>query len=510
LKRFRKWLIVTHRWAGVALSLLFVIWFASGIAMIYARDMPSLTPETRLDRLPPIPFDRVRLSVARAIDEALYDPPPQGPTLTTVMDRPAYRFPGRSPATIFADNGEYLEEVGPERAKTIASRFVNLPEERLRAAGVLTEADQWTISQRGRLPLHKFIVEDDAGTELYVSAQVAEVTLMTTRRSRMLAWVAAIPHWFYFAPLRLNDALWRSVVVWTSVAGCLLALAGIVLGVIQLRISRPFSLARVGSYIPYAGWMRWHFITGLIFGVFTLTWVFSGLLSMDPLNWAASASRVADDVDARLTEGPPDLAQFPQMDAGKWQQVASGAPIKEVQFTWLQGNPYYVVRRTGSVPGARARWPDRMLVDARTLQVRHEPFSLESVMQRVHPSVGDVPILDAQVLTAYDAYYYSRGYSSSAPPLPVVRIKLGDAERTWLYVDLVESRVAYSVHRLARLERWIYNGFHSLDFAFWYGRRPLWDIGVILLSLGGLTTSTIGLYLGWKRVFGIVRRVPGQ
>ena len=50
------------------------------------------------------------------------------------------------------------------------------------------------------------------------------------------------------------------------------------------------------------------------------------------------------------------------------------------------------------------------------------------------------------------------------------------------------------------MERWIYNGLHSLDFSFWYNRRPLWDIGVLTLMLGGLASSAIGLYLGIRRV----------
>ena len=34
--------------------------------------------------------------------------------------------------------------------------------------------------------------------------------------------------------------------------------------------------------------MRWHYITGVVFGVFTLTWVFSGMLSMEPFGWATN------------------------------------------------------------------------------------------------------------------------------------------------------------------------------------------------------------------------------
>ena len=54
MARFRKWLILSHRYLGIGLGLLFVVWFASGIAMIYARDMPSLTDELRLERMEPL------------------------------------------------------------------------------------------------------------------------------------------------------------------------------------------------------------------------------------------------------------------------------------------------------------------------------------------------------------------------------------------------------------------------------------------------------------------------
>ena len=62
------------------------------------------------------------------------------------------------------------------------------------------------------------------------------------------------------------------------------------------------------------------------------------------------------------------------------------------------------------------------------------------------------------------------------------------------------------MHRLNRVERWLFNGLHSLDFAFWYDRRPLWDAGLIALSAGGLVSSGIGLWVGFRRV----RRALGK
>ncbi len=99
--------------------------------------------------------------------------------------------------------------------------------------------------------------------------------------------------------------------------------------------------------------------------------------------------------------------------------------------------------------------------------------------------------------TDYDSYYYSRNGQAT---LPVLRVKFDDPLETWVYVDPELGQIVASIHRLHRVERWLYNGLHSLDFGFWYDRRPLWDIGMILLSLGALVTTSIGMWLGFKRM----------
>jgi hypothetical protein len=112
-------------------------------------------------------------------------------------------------------------------------------------------------------------------------------------------------------------------------------------------------------------------------------------------------------------------------------------------------------------------------------------------------------VVERTLLTEYDNYYYSRGRQT---PLPVLRVKYADPAETWIYVDPEMSGVLGSVPKLARVERWLYNGLHSLDFSFWYSRRPLWDIGMIVLLAGGLSTSAIGAFLGARRIVRASRR----
>ena len=504
----RKYLILFHRYVGIALSLIFVSWFASGIAMLYGRGMPRLTSDLRLERLAPVNLSAVQLSASEALERAELDGADRV-TLLTVMGRPAYRFMGgRESTTVFADTGDLLLDIDAEQAQMVAAAFVRLPPERLHHVARLTQPDQWSLTIR-QGPMHKFAVDDEAGTEVYVSEWNADVTVVTTRGSRALAWVGAIPHFLYFAPLRLNQPLWRQVVLWTSGIGIALALLGIVLGIMQLRITRPFRLGRLGSYLPYSGWMRWHYVSGLVFGVFALTFVFSGWLSMEPWGWATSAGRFGGGLREAFTSSPGDLDAFSSLNADALRTIAAGKPIKEVEYVRIQDEPFFVVRRNpdasagtevrGHEPyfAVRSRDAAQTVVNARTLQHHDRNFPADALLDRVKRAVPDTPVSNAEMLTTYDSYYYSR---EGLAPLPVLRVKLGDPDRTWLYIDPRMSQLVGRVHRLDRAERWLYNGLHSLDFSFWYYRRPLWDVVMILLSLGGLTTSAIGLGLGMTRV----------
>src|SRR5438128_2157116 len=205
-----------HRYLGIALGPMFVVWFASGIAMMYARGMPGLTPEARLQHLPPVDLARVGMTPAEAVARGGFDIDFNRVVLLTVMDRPAYRFTGGEPATIFADTGDRL-----------------------------------------------------------------------------------------------------------------VALAGILLGIIQY----------IRSSVPYSGWMRWHYRTGILFGIFTFTWVFSGMLSM--LDWA-SGGKTGDGIPQALSGGPVNLSAFRAMDADAWKRLLEQRAPKEIAFVRIQGNPYYL------------------------------------------------------------------------------------------------------------------------------------------------------------------------
>lgn len=502
----RRALILTHRYLGIPLSVLFVLWFITGIAMIYVGGMPTLSAQARLERLPALDLAAVRYSPAEAAAKAA-----SGfgrATLTSVLDRPAYRF--ASPygaATVFADSGEPFEGIDADTARDVAAAFVGAAASDVELLGTVERPDQWTLQLGRDLPLYKFAVRDGAGTEVYVSPRMGEVRLVTTTKSRTLAWIATIPHWFYVTPLRTNQALWYWTVVVAAALGCVLALLGLALGVTQFNKAKPF---RWAAAVRYQGLMRWHYILGVVFGVFALTWVFSGLLSMEPFDWANAEDSLDIPNDA-LTGGPVQLREFPPFAPAAWNTLLAGRTLKELELRRIDDEPYYLARYTGTTaepepPRERLHQPysiagraepRNLLVHARTLTPRAEPFPTEMLVARLGAAMPNAAIATHELLSDYDSYYYSRNGQAA---LPVLRVKFADPMETWVYIDPELGQIVASVHRLHRLERWLYNGFHSLDFGFWYGSRPLWDIGMIVLSLGALAASTIGLWLGFKRL----------
>ena len=518
MKLFRRAVILSHRYLGIVLSLLVIMWFATGITMMYWGGMPRVTPELRLERLQPVDFTRVQLTAAQAAERAEIERPGRV-TLSTILDRPAYRFGSRNSTVVFADTGDLLEELSLEQSQAVAAAFARVPLTQVHHVGTLHEVDQWTLQTR--LPLQKFRVDDGAGTELYVQPESGEVAMMTTRNSRGWAWVSTIPHWMYFTALRTNQPLWYRIVVWTSVLACVLAVLGLVLGVTQWRSSRRNAgtaswAKRLSSSIPYSGPTRWHYVSGVVFGVFTLTFAFSGLVSMEPWEWTnAPGLELPRNV---LTGGPLDLSRFTAREPAAWARLLGDHPAKEIELARMMDEPYYIVRRGSAArdEGDRERlhqpYPirharteeNRLLVAAESFTVRSALFDDMALVARIKAAAPDARIVESQLLSDYDSYYYSR---VGLTPLPALRIKFDDPAQTWVYVDPSLSQVVTAINRWGRVERWVYHGLHSLDFPFLYNSRPSWDIVMLAVSFGGLTTSGLGFVLGLRRMRRSARRM---
>ncbi len=508
---WRKTVVYTHRWLGIVGTLIFLTWFASGIVLMYA-DMPGLSAEERLLRMAPLDLTAVRVTPAEAA--RLVDAPPTRMRVAMVGARPAFRFLSRSVwVGVYADTGTPIEPLSSADAVATVRRFVPDHQGPFRHEARLVDSDLWSFYTviRSQMPLHRIALDDDAGTEFYVTEATGDVILKTTSRGRAWGFASAVPHWFYIPALRRQTALWRDLIIWTSLLGCVMCLSGLFWGVWRFSYRRAYRLEGAHSVSPYAGMMRWHHYTGLAVGLFGFTWALSGAMSFSPF----AALRPQPWTAAQLTAaagGPFDVSLV-TIDGLRASAAAIGHtfPVKELEYIQFQGEPYFLAYRpttsderlpgmTGDVTGVLdpARDRDHLIVSAlRPTQGAFAMFDRDAMLEVARRAMPGLPILSALWLDRYDEYYYGRKIRR---PLPVLRIQFDDAEKTLMYLDPQHGRIAARLEWRERWTRWLYHGLHSLDFPALYNRRPLWDAVMIVLSLGGIALSATTFMAGLRRL----------
>lgn len=486
--RAKRWLYLLHRWAGITLCLFFAMWFISGVVMMYVG-YPKLTPAERLGHLAPLDPAGVTVTPAQALAAAGLE---DGAALSLSASRAGQAVylagGGRraAPKAVDAASGALLPVADERVAAATASAWFGgaYP---VRYAGAVAE-DIYTHSRAldQHRPLHRVDVADPEHTRLYISSATGAVVLDATRAERAWNYVGAWIHWLY--PFRGNalDRWWHDIVVWLSVAGVTLALTGTVVGLMRWRFSRPYAS---GSRSPYReNMMRWHHLSGLLFAVVTITWIFSGLMSMNP--WKLFASSAAPLAQATY-EGPPGPAAT-LASPGALIAALPAAP-RELSWTRAAGQSLVQARMAAGAP---------LLLSARQARpVALDPAALRAAAATLLP---DARLAEVQTLERYDFYYYARDEHAMLghveKPLPAWRLVYDNPEATWIYLDPATGQLIGRQDRAHRASRWLFAFLHSWDWTGLLARRPLWDALLIFLSLGGAALSLTGVVIGWRRL----------
>ncbi|MDG5494773.1 PepSY domain-containing protein [Niveispirillum sp. BGYR6] len=477
-----------HRWLGVGLGLVMLVWCLSGFVMMYV-DYPRLTAEERRLGLAPLDLSQPLADLSASLPA---ETPLAGFRLEMLGDRPVLRLQpvggrGPRPGEQMRATPLLLDAVtGQSVAALTAEQVVTLANDAARRSGIagraeaaeLIEADQWTVQNaRRHQPLYKVPFNDAAGSVLYVAGASGERVQQTTRWERFWGWLGAVPHWLYPTLLRQQPVLWTQVVIWLSLAGCFLTLAGIIIGLVRLR-RRDGSLS-----IPYRGLWRWHHVSGLVAGLLTLSWVASGLLSMNP--WGLLDSEAGGQWRGRLA------GTLTGVDAAHALALAPGLALPPdtvmLEAVPLGGRLHLTaVTRDG-------------LIQRFDAGGRPAPLTEADISDAI--TTSSTRIAELTLLSEPDDYYYAH---KGIVTLPVWRAILADAEATRLYIDAGSGALLRAFDAPARQFRWWQDGLHRLDFA-WMRARPLWDLLVIpALAAVSLLCAT-GSWMGLRRL-GLKRR----
>jgi len=477
-------LVFVHRWLGVALCLLFLVWFLSGIGMMYFP-MPEVTDADRLDRAPPLDASAIRMSPSEAAAALAVDVTQL--RLTNFAGRPAYRTAATRAArgrVLYADTGEPQGPISRTMADAIAARWIGQPASAARVEEVL-EPDQWTLQVplAALGPVMKYAWPN--GEQVYVSQASGDVVQYTTASSRLGAYLGPIPHWFYVTPLRSRSPLWNRVVVWTSGLGTIAAALGVLVGVWMYSPSKAYRHRGLPTSIPYVGQKRWHIILGLAIGVPAITYAFSGMLSMEPFpSW--EDRRPSTDALERALAGRVESAAFDHRPPAEALAQLGDRRARQLEFLFFRGHAFHLARVEGG---------NTWLVPAKGNPV--DTFDPSEIARAVTASTNGQ--LAARVLNQYDRYYLDR---HGRLPLPVVLAEAADGSGLRYYIDPATARIVRIFDPANWKTRWLYHGLHSLDLPWLYAYRPLWDLIVLALMLGGGALSVTSIVLATR----VVRR----
>ena len=473
-----RWLIPVHRYLGLTMSLVLLLWFASGIVMMF-EGYPRTPDSERMGWLSPMDPGSIEVSPSRALSElGLEDPealrinqPGDRPRLHAMDDEGQWH-------SAFADTGEPAPPMDQDQARERARLLSGAD---VASITLLEGPDQWTVNSHveAPAPLWRVALADEAGTQLYLSRPTGEVIHNTTFHERAWGYAGPVVHWIYPTQLRELTGIWRQVVLWLAGIGTLACLSGVLLGLMLMRRNK-----RRGGVSPFRGWFRWHHYLGLVFGVLATTWVFSGLLSMSPFQWT-SADRDSSIGQHLGTKSPQshDKAHAPSAT-----NMLAGTTPHELTLHRFHGEPYYLAK---DATGSKRLYPAQPRASN---PVKSGRLPRESVREAAAAGAGELVAFHEQ--HAYDTYYYSgraTRIGRDAPILPVYRADYRDGAR--LYIDPATGSVLQYSTPLTRLNRWLYNGLHSLDLPALNPGSLFWYLLVLVLMSGGTLLCLSGTWL---------------
>ncbi len=460
------------------LGILFFVWFASGLVMVY-HTFPKVSPTDRLAKMDLLSAEELPTidSVIARNTKILHG---RGLTLNKYLGQAIFSS-GKD--QVFADSTDHAAQITSERIIQVAKLWNGSEIARI---DTLNKVDQWIPFGYYDVyfPIYKFHFADEQQHQLYIASTNGDVLQYTDRDGRFWAWLGAIPHWVYFTQLRQNSSLWMEVVIWLAAIGCIMCLAGLFM---SLYVS--FKSKRV---VPYKKtWFKWHHILGLIFGVISITFAFSGLMSLANASGWVPQPHMAEHPMRTINKGinPADY----RLD---YRDVLAAYPeTRQIEWHAFAGRPYYTIRSNNEV-----RYVDATNINPKELALSQE--DCEDAVKLVH---GEGVKFETTYLTEPETYYIGRKHQVSLPVWRIEVMDVDDIDRSTYYINPETGSTRY-VNRTSRWMHWLYPALHSLSFT-WLVKYPLlWSVVMWVCMIGGAALSLTGVWLSIKYLILLFKR----
>lgn len=479
----KKILYSTHRLLGTAISLLFLMWFITGLILIY-HSFPDVDIQLK---------DKNREAISEnlnSIDSLIQ----YIPTDEKIKRVELAQLAGQPIFTIETNKDIYnvdqkfnrvYEPISMPQLTNIASTWVNAP---ILKIDTLEKRDIWIMYTKyiKELPIYKVYFDDNKKHELYIASKSGEVLQFTSRSERIWAYLGSIPHKLYIPALREHTDTWIRTLTTLATICFIVSLSGIILG-IRAYIKRYKNMRKWQS--PYSKLAyKWHHILGLFFGIFLLTWAISGMMALQKVpQWLVKTEQKLP-ITYKLGAHAFDLNDFKL----NYKDIFSGiSDVKQITWNYFHDIPFYKVI-TGS---------DTHYINACTSQFSELSLSIEDITKAIKAIHGEDAQMKFDYLTEYDEYYLQWKRNL---PLPVYLISVDSPDNNTYYIS-PESGYYKHVDDNRKARKWLFNGFHYLHIKWLMDRPVLWTIAIWTLSLGCIIVCSTGIWMGLRYIKRITR-----
>lgn len=476
MKKVKAFLFSWHRVLGTIISLFFLMWFVSGLVLIY-HDFPNVTPADKYERQEALPdsLPEIRNLLSRLPES---DRQIRSVKVRRFQEQTLFFIQTKdSLYSLCADSTEQVKPITVQTLSEIAKKWSSAPPIRV---DTLFERDQWIMYSRylNEMPIYKLYFDDDEKHQLYVSSQSGEVQQFTNREQRFWAWVGAIPHKLYFPVIRKNTDVWTTVLTIGGVLAMLAALTGLCIGV-YATYKKYRATRKLGT--PYKKhWYKWHHVLGLVFGITLVTFAFSGAMSLQRIPQWIIKTHEAYRVSSTQLRGKPLSLDRYLLD---YRALVREYPeVKTIEWTHFRDVPIYVL-----VTENRKVCIDASLPEAKELYLSQS--EIEKAVLTVHKGSS---LTSLTTIIAYEDYYMSR---KKELPLPVYKVEVDNADHSLYYIDPKTGDFKY-LNQSRKVRKWIFSGLHYLNINWLVERPILWTIAMWTLCLGGAYVSLSGCWLG--------------
>lgn len=474
-----------HKILGMLLSILFCVWFLSGIVLIF-KGFPHYSQSDAFKNMVPIDSaSAASISFPSEVSKGAV-------SLEMEKGVAVYRVGklARTSKTYFAKELKLSDKA--IREDCIASAKNVVPADTLKVE-TITKLDIWLPWEqyKSSLPIYKVYFCDGAKSVVYVSAKNGAVLQHTTKSERFWALVGAIPHYIIFRYLAIDSPFWNSMLIALLVLGAVMCISGIVVGAVRMRRGNRWYVS------PYKKeWIRWHHIVGFYFGIFSLTFCFSAYISVAGVpEWIAKSDKA---VDYQKEWNQPKIKRdayresFPALQ----RLLVSRGDVKRVAFTSSLGKPcYHLFCKSSSEPDVYMVADDSII-----LLKGYEVADIEGYASKIF---GYVPH-KRELLQKFDNYYQFTRMGSR--PLPVLKMELNDASSSWVYVSAQSGEMVTVYDSSRRAERWLYRALHTFNLQWLKEHEWLRKTLLLLVCVTGFAISLSGLVLTYRWIKRKVKR----